>query len=643
MKAMMDGRGAGLADCRGVRREPEKVFHFSLPLHSFFLCLGARTPSFNSSKGGDAPAHAGAGRPGRPSRAGTGGRKDAQGEREQRERERASAAIARSHLFLNSTSPPPAPPPFQYAPGEPVTLWVNKVGPYDNPTLTFNYHALPYCRPAAAEGTKPAKRFGGLGEVLTGNDLLDSQLRLTFREPLPSTPVCTQTLSDRDAAAFTKAVARRYWYELFLDDLPAWGFVGPALEKGAGPDGSPPPPSIFTHQAFTVAVNGDRIVGVTLKTEQPVPIAPGATLAFSYSVAWADSATPFARRFGAYLDAAFFEHRVHAFAVLNAAALVLVLVGLTAGVLVKALRADFRRYEGDLDALERAAGGGGPGAASASAASLGEESGWKAVHGDVFRAPRRPELLSALTGAGAQLAALAGGTVLAAAGGDLFEDRGAITSVAIAAYAVTALLGGAVSGSHYARLGGRRWVRTALLTSAAFPTAIGGIGLALNALATLYGSLAAVSFTAAAAVGSVWLLCAVSKAERGRQERERGEEDRGERGVAHARARSKPALSSPLTSHAARPATPSPPHTNRPPSPSWAPFWAAAPLARPPPRPAGSSGSPPPSRARPGGCRARPSSRPRAPSPFAPSSWRPSSSSPPSGLTGSTTCTVRSP
>lgn len=37
---------------------------------------------------------------------------------------------------------------------------------------------------------------------------------------------------------------------------------------------------------------------------------------------------------------------------------------------------------------------------------MSEESGWKLVHGDVFRAPRNLVLLSALVGTGAQLAML---------------------------------------------------------------------------------------------------------------------------------------------------------------------------------------------------------------------------------------------
>lgn len=37
---------------------------------------------------------------------------------------------------------------------------------------------------------------------------------------------------------------------------------------------------------------------------------------------------------------------------------------------------------------------------------MSEESGWKLVHGDVFRAPRNLVLLAALVGTGAQLALL---------------------------------------------------------------------------------------------------------------------------------------------------------------------------------------------------------------------------------------------
>ena len=38
----------------------------------------------------------------------------------------------------------------QYAIGDMTTLWVNKVGPYNNPQETYQYFDLPFCRPDGA-------------------------------------------------------------------------------------------------------------------------------------------------------------------------------------------------------------------------------------------------------------------------------------------------------------------------------------------------------------------------------------------------------------------------------------------------------------------------------------------------------------
>lgn len=65
----------------------------------------------------------------------------------------------------------------QYQDGDPVTLWVNKVGPYNNPQETYNYYTLPFCRPPGNAGHK----WGGLGEVLGGNELIDSQIDIKFK------------------------------------------------------------------------------------------------------------------------------------------------------------------------------------------------------------------------------------------------------------------------------------------------------------------------------------------------------------------------------------------------------------------------------------------------------------------------------
>lgn len=65
----------------------------------------------------------------------------------------------------------------QYEPDEHVVLWVNKVGPYNNPQETYNYFSLPFCRPQG----KVSHRWGGLGEVLGGNELVDSGIEIKFK------------------------------------------------------------------------------------------------------------------------------------------------------------------------------------------------------------------------------------------------------------------------------------------------------------------------------------------------------------------------------------------------------------------------------------------------------------------------------
>jgi transmembrane 9 superfamily protein 2/4 len=68
--------------------------------------------------------------------------------------------------------------------------------------------------------------------------------------------------------------------------------------------------------------------------------------------------------------------------------IVVFLSGLVAMIMVRTLRRDFQRYEQSEIYLEEGQ----------------EETGWKLVHGDVFRAPPNAGWLSVLVGTGVQLA-----------------------------------------------------------------------------------------------------------------------------------------------------------------------------------------------------------------------------------------------
>eukprot|EP00798_Chlamydomonas_sp_ICE-L_P018861 gene18861-25414_t len=194
----------------------------------------------------------------------------------------------------------------KYDPNSQVTLWVNKVGPYNNPQETYNYHHLPFCK--AQPGKKAEHSWGGLGEVLQGNELINSQLDINFQASASKQLICSQTLDASKAAQFEHAIKHAYWYELFLDDLPVWGFVG-EIRHDSGGDVA----YIYTHKTFDLSYNGDKIIQVNLTSDNPVAVVDGAQLEFTYSVNWVPSTIPFARRFERYLDYNFFEHKFFIF------------------------------------------------------------------------------------------------------------------------------------------------------------------------------------------------------------------------------------------------------------------------------------------------------------------------------------------
>lgn len=373
-----------------------------------------------------------------------------------------------------------------YQVGEKVVLWVNKVGPYNNPQETYNYYYLPFCKPSAE---KAKHKWGGLGEVLQGNELIDGQLDILFRTDKKKTSICSQKLTKDDAEDFNDAVARHYWYEFFVDELPVWGFVGPPPEHTD--DSSTR--YIYTHKTFDIAYNGNNIIHVNLTSENPAAIETAANLEFTYSVNWIESDIPFAKRFERYLDYSFFEHQIHWFSVFNSFMMVIFLMGLVSMILLRTLRKDYARYtvkSDDLESLER---------------DMNEETGWKLVHGDVFRPPAMLELLSAVVGTGVQLAALVLTVIIITIAGTLFVERGTIVTVFIVCYALTSLLGGYVSGGFYSRYDGRSWIQAMLLTANLFPLTVAAIAFTLNTIAIFYHSLAAVPFGTIVVVFLIWI------------------------------------------------------------------------------------------------------------------------------------------
>lgn len=77
-----------------------------------------------------------------------------------------------------------------YKPGDPVILYVNKVGPYHNPQETYHYYQLPVCCPE-----KIRHKSLSLGEVLDGDRMAESLYEIRFRENVEKRILCHMQLS----------------------------------------------------------------------------------------------------------------------------------------------------------------------------------------------------------------------------------------------------------------------------------------------------------------------------------------------------------------------------------------------------------------------------------------------------------------
>ncbi|KAK4271184.1 hypothetical protein QN277_019913 [Acacia crassicarpa] len=373
----------------------------------------------------------------------------------------------------------------RYQQDERIILWVNKVGPYNNPQETYNYYSLPFCRPSG----DPTHKWGGLGEVLGGNELIDSQIEIKFQKNVDKNTICQLVLNDANVKQFKDAIENSYWFEFFMDDLPLWGFVGelhPDKNSDIGKH------VLYTHKKIVVKYNNDQIIHVNITQESPKPLESGKTLDMTYSVKWIPTNIPFARRFDVYLDYPFFEHQIHWFSIFNSFMMVIFLTGLVSMILMRTLRNDYAKYareDDDLETLER---------------DVNEESGWKLVHGDVFRPPRNLVLLSAVVGTGAQLAVLVLLVILFAIVGMLYVGRGSIVTAFIVCYALTSFISGYVNGGMYSRNGGKSWIKSMILAASLFPFMCFGIGFILNTIAIFYGSLAAIPFGTIVVVFVIW-------------------------------------------------------------------------------------------------------------------------------------------
>jgi transmembrane 9 superfamily protein 2/4 len=224
---------------------------------------------------------------------------------------------------------------------------------------------------------------------------------------------------------------------------------------------------------------------------------------FTYSVYWTPSETAWATRWDKYLHV--FDPKIHWFWLVDTAIVVVILVMTVMSILVRTLKKDIARYNRldqiNLDDLNGTAD---------MEDGVQEDSGWKLVHGDVFRTPSHTLLLSILLGNGAQIFVMTGCTIIFALLGFLSpSNRGSLGTIILLLYTVLGFVGGYVSARVYKSFQGEKWKLNIGLT----PTLIPGVIFAGFFLLDLFlwakESSGAVPFTTMLVIVAIWFIISI--------------------------------------------------------------------------------------------------------------------------------------
>ncbi|KAJ4958526.1 hypothetical protein NE237_025637 [Protea cynaroides] len=399
--------------------------------------------------------------------------------------------------------------PEDFEKGDLLKMKVNKLSSTKT-QLPYSYYSLPYCRPK-----KIIDNAENLGEVLRGDRIENSAYVFKMREPQMCNVVCRIVLDEKSAKAFKEKIDDEYRVNMILDNLP---LVVPLRRqdqesptvyqhgfhvglKGAYTGVKGEKYFIHNHLQFTVKYHKDlqtdsaRIVGFEVKpfsvkheyegewsentrlttcdpharrtvtnSDSPQEVEDKKEIIFTYDVEFEPSDVKWASRWDTYLLMT--DDQIHWFSIVNSLMIVLFLSGMVAMIMLRTLYRDISNYN-QLDTQEEAQ----------------EETGWKLVHGDVFRAPSNSELLCVYVGTGFQFFGMLLVTMIFALLGFLSpSNRGGLMTAMLLLWVFMGLFAGYFSACLYKMFKGTEWKKIALRTAFMFPGVVFVIFFVLNAL-----------------------------------------------------------------------------------------------------------------------------------------------------------------
>jgi hypothetical protein len=368
---------------------------------------------------------------------------------------------------------------------EKVPLFVDNLIPENNPSESYRFFSLKFCKPPEPMNYKSQT----LGEVLGGSRKIYSSYDLRFSAELPHQLLCQQSLDKDDVAAFRHAILEGYHFTMYYDEIPLRGYVGEVDQSGKT--------FLFTNHVFSVHFNRDRVIEakITPDPASRILLQEGTDkldVTFGYSAKWSETEVLFEDRTAnkageLYAD----EVEIQWFSIINSCVLVVLLTGFLVFIMLKVLKKDYQRYA----ALEEE--------------DDAEEIGWKRLHADVFRFPHYKSLFASILGCGVQIVLIFLCMLTLAVVGVFYpHGRGTAYATVVVIYCFTAFIAGYTSGSMYRKLNGTVWVHNVLTTVTLVVGPVFVIWSYLNTVAIFYGSTAALPFGTIVALFALYFLVA---------------------------------------------------------------------------------------------------------------------------------------
>ncbi|RCV22132.1 hypothetical protein SETIT_4G196100v2 [Setaria italica] len=422
--------------------------------------------------------------------------------------------------------------PADFRKKDPLAVKVNQLSSIKT-QLPYSYYSLPFCRPGTIVDSAE-----NLGEVLRGDRIENSLYVFEMMEPKLCQIVCKVAPNQDEAKDLKEKIDDEYRINMILDNLPLVvpikrldQDVPTVYQQGVhvgvkGQYSGSKEEKHFIHNHFTFLVkyhkdaNTDlaRIVAFEVKpysvkheydgdwketatplktcdphsrrlvvdSNSPQEVEANKEIVFTYDVNFEESPIKWASRWDTYLLMA--DDQIHWFSIVNSLMIVLFLSGMVAMIMLRTLYRDISKYN-QLEDQEDAQ----------------EETGWKLVHGDVFRPPVNADLLCVYVGTGVQFFGMLLVTLLFAILGLLSpSNRGGLMTAMLLLWVFMGLFAGYSSSRLYKMFKGSEWKNITIKTALMFPGIVFAIFFVLNALIWGEKSSGAVPFTTMFALVLLW-------------------------------------------------------------------------------------------------------------------------------------------